>query len=899
MKIDNRGMKAKRTGMSILVVMAMIVSGFAVLPSTGVTAVDNLGGPYGGSLRVALKDTPTSLNPLAASLNEPAKQVIEILYESLGRQDPYTLELEPWLASGWEIDPANALDVTVTLKAGILWHDGSELSIDDIEYSFGADGYNLDYISSMAKNYDNRSITFSLVSTDARFFSEAMLLKIVPVGFTPTSDENGCGPFQLVSQDAESITVEAFNDHFNARPYLDTVTFTYYPYTVADWSADYPISQIFTDDPRYDGFYRAAYDLIKDKIDFIGWDLTTNQTTANIEVDGNNTNLLLNANTTLVRSNGLKQWYLGFNNADDNILSDVNLRKAISYAINKAALTVYDISGGLESSNCFISKYDTPWYNNTIDYHGYDVATATQILNDAGYMAYNSTGYICAPGPDPAHPEVNATEISLTLLGPQIEDVTPYTMSTNIITWFENLGIKVTLASNITTVNMDKVINDDFDMFLATEESAAIDPQFMNGIYGSAGIAANTNLLNFAATYKVENASLMNQITNVSWEATLDHANLVGDVMVYHNGTLVPDTEYTVDLGTGIFTLDNTFVLDYANDTLNITYTYLPFDNLMDKANAQLDPAMRAKYIKEAQALLADLEPAIPLFSYRVSHAYKSDVYVGWVQTLGGLMNYWTFTNLQNEIVDDSVVTLSGVKSALTQGENMNLFVKVQDTNGAPVTDSQLFFAGEGTFGTPVYDEGGQQYTVPYTAPATAVSKTVTLSVEAYTRGYITGSDSIDITVHPAVKNFIVEITRGNTTLPSGGTTSISVNVMDKTAGTAVSGANVILTLSPTGLGGYLEEYTGTTTAAGEFVTTFGSANVTIDTTFRITAYVSKEGYVDAEQTTSISVSRDPTIQAESTDNGFLGLPAPAFLTVLVMFGAMSIVYVTARRKRN
>nr|QOV09144.1 Extracellular solute-binding protein [uncultured Thermoplasmata archaeon] len=900
MKNNNSGFKAKNAGISIVVILAMLISGLAVLATPVTIAEENIGGPYGGSLRVALKSEPSSLNPLASQLNESATQIIDILYDSLGRIDPYTLEIKPWMASSWNIDPADTSIVSVVLKPGILWHDGTPVTLDDIEYTFGPNGYNIGYISAVSKNITSNTITFDMTAPDSRFFSEMMLNKIVPKDFTPTSAPKGCGPFKLVSSDSVSTVVEAFDDHFNARPYIDSMTYTYYPWDV-DYDPDsYPYTQNFVVDPRFDGFYRAAYDLMTDKLDYIGWDLTTNQTTGMIELGGNSTSsLLLNANTTLVRSNGLRQWYLGFNNAPGHILNEVAIRKAISYAINKDALTVYDISGGLEKSDSIISKYNLPWYNSTITPHGYDVAAARKILDDANYMDYNSDGYIDKPGP--IIPTSGYENISLTLLGPKIEDVTPYTMSTNIITWFEILGIKVTLISNTTESHMTEILADNFDMFLTNEESIRLDPQFLNGLYHSDSISTDDNLLNFQGTYKVDNSSLSTQIVNnLTWTAQLNHTNIAGDVMVFHNGTLVPDTAYDVDNETGLFTLDQTFQIDYANDTLNITYSYLPFDHLIEKANAQMDPLLRAKYIKEAQSVLADLEPSIPLFSYRISHAYKSNIFVDWVPTLGGINNYWSFTNIKNKVIGDTAVTLSSPKKFLTEGESQSLFVKVLDLDGAAIEGSTMIFTGEGTFGIPEYDAAGQQYTVEYTAPATPTSKTISILVDVYTVGYNYGSDTMELTIHPKVKTLAVELVRGTTNLPSGNETTLTVIVTDKDNSTAkISGATVVLEMTPVGLGGYLEEITGTTNAQGQFITTFGSDNVTIDTTFRITAYVSKEGYVDSEMTTSISVSKDPTIEDESTDRGFLDLPAPSFLAVLILLTTMSVVYATYRRKRN
>jgi ABC-type transport system substrate-binding protein len=903
MKNKDSGFKTKNAGISVVVILAMVISGLAVLAAPAAIAEDNMGGSYGGTLRVALKSAPSSLNPLASNLNESANQIIDVLYDSLGRIDPYTLEIKPWMASSWTIDATNDSIVSVKMKSGIKWHDGTLVTLDDVQYTFGANGYNINYLSSMTKDSANNTIIFKLKAPNSKFFSEMMLKKVVPNGFTSTMAPKGCGPFKLVSTNSISTEIAAFNDHFNARPYIDSMIYTYYPYTTIIDPVAYPYT-VITEDPRFEGFYRAAYDLITNKVDYIGWDLTTNQTTANVEVGGNNTNLFLNSNSTLVRSSGLKQWYLGFNNAETNITNNVAIRKAISYAINKQALTVYDISGGLEMADSVISKYNLPWYNNTIVPHGYDITEAKQILKDAKYVDYNSDGYVEKPGP--VIPKSGYENISLTLLGPQIEDVTPYTMSTNIITWFEILGIKVTLVSNTADANKAAILSDNFDMYLANEESATLDPQFISDMYKSSAIASNKNLLNFEGTLKIQNFSLISQIKdNQTWVANLNHTNLVDPILVYHNNTLVPPASYTVDYESGKFTLDQTFALDYANDTLNITYSYLPFDHLIEKADSQMNPVMRMKYLKEVQALLADLEPSVPLFSYRVSHAYRVNVFTGWVPTLGGVNNYWTFTNLKNAIVGDTVATLSSAENFLTEGENLNLFLKVLDLNGAPIFNSTLVFTGEGTFGTPAYDVKGQQYTVKYTAPATSSSKTITITAEVYTIGYTMDSDTIDITVHPQVNNINLEITRGATSLDSGNTTSVTVRVMDRADSSVISGATVVLTMTPAGLGGYLEKVTGTTNTAGQFVTNFGSKNVTIDTTFRITATVTKEGYVDSVQTTSISVKRDLTIQGTTNNTttevgrGFLGLPAPSFLTVLILLSGMSVVYVVYRRKRN
>jgi len=881
------GLSAKKIGISLVVVISMLISGIAILAAPVTIAQETMGGEYGGDLSVALQAKPSSLNPLASPLNDPAVKIIDLLYESLGRVDPYSLKMEPWMASDWEVNETDTSQVTVTLRNNIKWHDGTDVTLEDVVYSM--ETYNVDYINSMALNQTERSILFNLAQPDSRFFSEAMNLKIVPADFIATDAPMGCGPFMYTSMDDNTTVITAFDSHFMARPYLDSIEYSYYPFIEGEFSADYPyINEIKGDDPRWDGTYRAAYDLITGDIDFIGWGLSTNQTTLNVEVMGNYTTLILDANTSVQRSNGLNTWYLGFNNNESHILNNVALRKAISSAINKATLTQYDISGGLEQASSVMSKYNVPWYNSSIQPYEFDMGAAQNILDNAGIMNYNGTGYVMMP--DGAG---GGTEFSLTLLGPPQEDVTPYTMSTNVVTWFEQLGINVTLESNTTEVHNVGIEQGNYDMFLATQEVTSMDPQFLNDIYHS---ESTSNILNFAGQYNVDNESMISKINTEGYDIMLNYTNLV-DVAVYHNLSLVADTEYNVSLETGAFTWANdTIQLDYANDTLNITYNYRPFDHFIELANGEMDQDERAVHVKDAQAVIADLCPTVPMFSYRVNHAYNATGVSGWVKTLGGIDNYWSYTNVKNELVGELVVTMSSFKNYLTESESMDLVIKVLDLDGAPIDDAQLVLTGDGTFTDQVYDADGEQYTVTYTAPASSISQTVNLAVTAYSSGYLSDSYSMDVTVHPAVSSFIVDISRGETSLDSGNITNITVSVMDKDTSEVIEGATVVLDLTPIGLGGQLDSLTGTTDAAGQFTTAFSSNNVTVDTTFRITAYVTMEGYTDADQSTSISVSRDPTIEV-STGNGFLGLPAPSFLVVLVMLASMSMIYAAYRRK--
>ncbi len=878
-KLTSRAMKV---GMVTMVVVALMFSGMSAMFSTSLDAeAQILGGEYGGNLRVALKGEPNTFNPLNDSINEPAMQVIDIMYDSLGRINPYTYALEPWIASDWEIDPNDGSIVNVTLRTDVKWHDGSAVTVDDVMYTFGPDGYDIPYITAITTDATNNTVIFDLDSPDSRFFSEVVSLKLVKDGYLKTStEEMGCGPYYL---DASTSKVIAFDDYFKGRPYLDSITYTYYEDNLG-----------------------AIYDIITSKIDFIAWDLTSNDTTLMVEEPigtGNYTNLVQNANVSVDRSSGMDFWYLGMNCDENHVLGEPALRKAIAHVLDKASLTVFDIGGGLEVSESVVSKYNVPWYNSSITTYPFDTTEASNILNNADYYDYDGDGWRDKP---------DGTSFSFKLFGPPEQDLTPNVMAGIITEWLQDLGINVELVSDIDANHLVDIKANNFDMFIFTEERASIDPQYLEGMFSSEGIATDDNLLNFKPIVDVTSESIADKIDNGTYSCYLNNTNLEGSVVLESNGAIIA-TGYTVDLDTGMITLEAaTYNAVDLSLGLNVSYSYRGFDHLINKAKNQMDPDMRAKYIKEAQGLISDYVPSIPLFSFRVNHAHNSSGFVGWVKTLGGINNFWSFISLRNGMneggMDVSIsLPLAVANDGILSGDDTNLLIKIEDIDGNPL-EANPIMSGEGTFGIPVYNAGSGAYTVPYTAPEVDSTRTITIVANVAMVSYGTSSGDIDITVKTMKNDFTIEVSKGLSSIPSGNSTTLTYVIMDQVTKASVEGANVTLSVSPTGLGGSLSEYSGVTDASGEFIVDFIAGNVTVDTTFSITLEASMDGYNSKDKSTSVNVVKMITYPPESgddTNNSDDGnvtdgkneiIPAPSVVIVLVTFAGIALI---VRRKRE
>ncbi|MGQ4915823.1 MAG: right-handed parallel beta-helix repeat-containing protein, partial [Candidatus Asgardarchaeia archaeon] len=76
-----------------------------------------------------------NLNPLTA--NKISEwQVLWTVYDSLFRYDPDTKDIVPWLVSSWTLEnDSDSMNITLTLKKNILWHDFTYLTSEDVKYT--------------------------------------------------------------------------------------------------------------------------------------------------------------------------------------------------------------------------------------------------------------------------------------------------------------------------------------------------------------------------------------------------------------------------------------------------------------------------------------------------------------------------------------------------------------------------------------------------------------------------------------------------------------------------------------------------------------------------------------------------------------------------------------------
>jgi ABC-type transport system substrate-binding protein len=938
-----------------VLVLGMLAPFMAVLPKAEAASV---GGKYGGDYKVALIQDPGAINPLV-STDENTGKIIDLVYDSLARLNPATLELVPCVAKAWTIDGNN---VTVELKNGVLWHDGTAVTVDDVAYTYEIAGYAPDSIASITTNDTLNTVTFTLAHPDGEFLIDGLLLKLVPQDFTETSDPMGCGPFVYDSEvDNSSLKLTAFEDYYNGRAYVDSINYTVYG-AMGD----------------------IIFDLMNETVDSIGFNLKVSEVNLNVSFKGRSMTLMeignntFSPNWTVVRSFGTDVLYLGYNCAGNNTLSDLALRQAITYCIDKPSISSLDVSGSAEVTNSIISARDIPWYNSSIKTYDFDLVKANEILDDAGYFDLDGDGWRDKVGSvwnDTTKTFTAGGPFALSLLLPEIEeDLTLSTIGDQILEQFiENIGINVTLNFQ-PKANMPGIIAADaFDMYLGIEDRASISPLSLKPMFYSENIATDENYMNFEGTTTQVNGTVVLDALNSTGQ--LSRTNIVDDsrpdMVAWKNGvrwglaeeqpiipsyngtdyallgntTILPGTfklykndvlmnessNYTLDRPTGNLTLltgagavlgdeftatygyDTYVVDDYklgtitildncnlTADTLTVTFDYRGVDDAMDKMAGTLNSTELAYHAKEAQGFLSDHVPYAPITTYKVLNAYVTTKYIGWQTAIGGIVNYWSMVNLQNNLYDGTtlrqiVVTTSAYPGYVESGGELALDISVADGQSNPLEGVILELENsDGTIGA-ITDNADGTYSATFTAPDVTNTKDITISTMAALSGYVAGFTNTSITVHVVTHFFSIEVTSAASTMSSGNETAITVLVTDED-GLPVSGADVSLTVEPAGVGGWIDVGLGTTDTGGSFSANLKTQNVSVDTTFRVVAEVSMVGYQPDSATANVVVSRYGGVEP---DRGLLGLPGIGTFVSLAAIGMAAVLFGVSRKRKK
>jgi len=258
----------RRTVSSLLAVGLLL--GTALLGgcsgSSEAIEVDSLRPDSGGTLRM-IQEAPRSLDPLYCNSVYEALPVNQI-FDTLVSYDP-SLTVMPALAETWTISKDNR-EYIFTLREGVRFHNGQELTAEDVVFSICRQLCPDSEAESLAYSYlmiidgarefaeglteevpglqvvDSRTLKIRLAKPYPSFLE---VLAMDNVGIVPETvvremgseafgrSPVGTGPFRLADWSDDSLRLEANENHYRGRPYLDQVRIQFLTESDSDFGA--------------------------------------------------------------------------------------------------------------------------------------------------------------------------------------------------------------------------------------------------------------------------------------------------------------------------------------------------------------------------------------------------------------------------------------------------------------------------------------------------------------------------------------------------------------------------------------------------------------------------------------------------------------------------------------
>jgi peptide/nickel transport system substrate-binding protein len=300
---------------------------------------------------------PNNLDPRISS-DDTSQKLGQLIFSSLMTLDEH-LQAVPQLAE--RIETVDFKSWVVTLRRGVKFHDGHELTSADVVYTFRsllAPGFisPIKGAYRMVRSIDARdryTVVFSLDEPFVTFPANLVVPPIAPDGAGDSFREHpiGTGPYRFVSYDVDDrLELAAFPDYYGGRPRNDGIIFRFVPDEIM----------------RGLELRKGTMDLV---VNDIGPDIVHQ----------------LEESPTLqtVQSPGTDYQYIGVN-LRDPILRDVRVRRALAYAIDREAIVKY-LRRGLATPAVGIMPPIAWAFEPDVFQFTHDRVRAKRLLDEAGY----------------------------------------------------------------------------------------------------------------------------------------------------------------------------------------------------------------------------------------------------------------------------------------------------------------------------------------------------------------------------------------------------------------------------------------------------------------------------------------------------------------------------------
>jgi peptide/nickel transport system substrate-binding protein len=310
---------------------------------------------------------PALINPLITATTLSSR-LGELIFDGLIQLDEH-FEVKPHLAASWEMSQDGRV-WTFHLRPGVKFHDGVELTAEDVAFTFEKmkELKNVIPFAFIFQDVDTvkvknkYTVRVSLKKKLGSFF-QALVIGIIPKHL-PFSQQNpiGTGPFKLKYWSDTEVVLEANDDYFLGRPYLDRIQVSVYPNREAAWAK-----------------------LMAGEVDFFDF-----LTPANYEI-------LRQVPIFNFHSIPMPYYYLIAFNLKDALFKDQRVRQALNYAVNKEEIVakVLRNQGQVAAGTIFPGSWA---YDPNVKPYPYDPQKALKLMKDAGWEDHDGDHFLDKDG---------------------------------------------------------------------------------------------------------------------------------------------------------------------------------------------------------------------------------------------------------------------------------------------------------------------------------------------------------------------------------------------------------------------------------------------------------------------------------------------------------------------
>ncbi|MBI9106295.1 MAG: hypothetical protein JEZ04_06070 [Spirochaetales bacterium] len=313
------------------------------------------------TLNFALPGNPDSLDPHMTS-GTLTFQVCKSIYDTLAEPEKGSGKIVPALAESWKVSDDN-LSWTFKLRSGVTFHNGDPLTSADVKASFdrlmseetGTPHFKGFTSVTSIETPDVNTVVFNLSKPNAPFLGtiasgwSAILPKsLLDSGHDFDSKPVGTGPFKLVEWVRDNKVTLTKNENYwmKGLPKVDNIEMHIIPETSVQ-----------------------VQSLIAGQVDIV------------FIVDADSIPMLEADKDVYIEENLTALILVMAMNCENPTLSDIRVRQAINYAIDKQK--ILDIAyGGGEPINTFMDK-SSAFYND-VEFYTYNPEKARALLKEAG-----------------------------------------------------------------------------------------------------------------------------------------------------------------------------------------------------------------------------------------------------------------------------------------------------------------------------------------------------------------------------------------------------------------------------------------------------------------------------------------------------------------------------------